>query len=705
MTALKSCLRVAWLCLPLIAFDSVAAQPVATLDLATVSPQDGIVRRIYGSQGMGAFGVPVAGGADCDGDGHLDYAAAFFTASPLGRVQAGEVDLVFGDGRLDGFVDTAVDGPDLLRIIGSGLLETAGVEIWMDDVTGDGLGDLLIGRQNFSPDTNRIGAGALTLVVGSPALRAHAGQGFVDLRTPPGDLAVTTFVGRRALDRLGIWMRTGDVTGDGIADVVVGADQEDSAPPLPLNEGAVYVIRGGEHLASGGVIDLASFGSTALAGHIAKVTGPPEAIEYHLGATCQIADLDGNGRAEVLAAATLNRHSALIAPLGAPPGSAVGFGGSDDGSLYILWDENFSGNPWPPGYTFAVSSSPGARTVIHGGGPEESFAEEIVAGLDFDADGKADLFAGDLYADGTPGLERPFSGTGYVFYGVTDLKGLEFHLDDPPEELRLTRILGPTEGALGGDTAAHGDFNGDGIADLAFTSPHATALGRRTAGTVHVLYGRPGGWPELVDTRPENMPPESEVRIAEIQGAAGTSGEDIGDTLGYSAAAADLDGDGKTDLIVNEMLGNGLGPGTIDVGNVVLIGGAGLPVEGGGGDGQEDCEASATRLCLRQNRFRVEVDWRDFEGDVGAGRVVGYQASDSGLFWFFDPENWELMVKVLDGCGFNDRFWVFASASTNVEYTLRVTDTATGDTKSYFNPLGTLAPAVADTGALATCGD
>ena len=61
------------------------------------------------------------------------------------------------------------------------------------------------------------------------------------------------------------------------------------------------------------------------------------------------------------------------------------------------------------------------------------------------------------------------------------------------------------------------------------------------------------------------------------------------------------------------------------------------------------------------------------------------------------------MVKILDGCGFNDHFWVFAAATTNVEYTLSVTDTQTGITKQYFNPLGTAAAAITDTGAFATC--
>ena len=108
-------------------------------------------------------------------------------------------------------------------------------------------------------------------------------------------------------------------------------------------------------------------------------------------------------------------------------------------------------------------------------------------------------------------------------------------------------------------------------------------------------------------------------------------------------------------------------------------------------------------LCLRGDRFLIEVDWRDFDGNQGRAQVVPFGTSDSGLFYFFDQDNWELLVKVLDGCTFNSHFWVFAAGTTNVEYTLTVTDTATGLSKSYFNPLGVSAAAVTDTEALAAC--
>lgn len=63
----------------------------------------------------------------------------------------------------------------------------------------------------------------------------------------------------------------------------------------------------------------------------------------------------------------------------------------------------------------------------------------------------------------------------------------------------------------------------------------------------------------------------------------------------------------------------------------------------------------------------------------------------------------EALVKVLDGCAFNDHFWVFSAATTDVEYTLQVTDTASGEVREYFNALGVAAPALTDTSAFATC--
>ncbi|MDA8017857.1 MAG: hypothetical protein MPN21_10460 [Thermoanaerobaculia bacterium] len=64
-------------------------------------------------------------------------------------------------------------------------------------------------------------------------------------------------------------------------------------------------------------------------------------------------------------------------------------------------------------------------------------------------------------------------------------------------------------------------------------------------------------------------------------------------------------------------------------------------------------------------------------------------------------KNWEVLVKVLDGCGLNDRYWIFTAAATNVEYAITVFDTVSEQEWTYDNSLGVASPAVTDIDAFA----
>lgn len=109
------------------------------------------------------------------------------------------------------------------------------------------------------------------------------------------------------------------------------------------------------------------------------------------------------------------------------------------------------------------------------------------------------------------------------------------------------------------------------------------------------------------------------------------------------------------------------------------------------------CVAGDTVLCLNQNRFRLEVMWENFFGQTGAGHAVP-QTADTGAFYWVDPQNIELIIKVLDGREHNGFFWVFYGALSNLDFTIAVTDTENGECKEYRNPLGTFA-SVGDTAA------
>jgi plastocyanin len=117
------------------------------------------------------------------------------------------------------------------------------------------------------------------------------------------------------------------------------------------------------------------------------------------------------------------------------------------------------------------------------------------------------------------------------------------------------------------------------------------------------------------------------------------------------------------------------------------------------------CVPGATTLCLGAGgRFKVEVAFAS-ASQTGMGNAVAVpSAPDSGLFYFFNSGNIEMLVKVLNACGppFN-RYWVFFAATTNVQFTLTVTDAQSGKVKVYFNVLNQPAAPIQDTNAFATC--
>ena len=106
---------------------------------------------------------------------------------------------------------------------------------------------------------------------------------------------------------------------------------------------------------------------------------------------------------------------------------------------------------------------------------------------------------------------------------------------------------------------------------------------------------------------------------------------------------------------------------------------------------QTPCVANATTLCLNNGRFKVQVNWQvASQGTSGPGTGIPL-TGDTGEFWFFSANNIELVVKVVDGRTFNNHYWVFYGALSDVAYTITVTDSTNGAVKTYSNPQGHLA--------------
>ena len=114
-----------------------------------------------------------------------------------------------------------------------------------------------------------------------------------------------------------------------------------------------------------------------------------------------------------------------------------------------------------------------------------------------------------------------------------------------------------------------------------------------------------------------------------------------------------------------------------------------------------DCEPGAGRLCLHEGRFSVDVEFTDpNDMQTKAGQVVSsLTTKETGFFWFFSRTNVELAAKVLDGRALTGKYWFLYGGLSDVEYTITLTDTMTGESKTYRNEAGSLCGGI-DTGAL-----
>lgn len=129
------------------------------------------------------------------------------------------------------------------------------------------------------------------------------------------------------------------------------------------------------------------------------------------------------------------------------------------------------------------------------------------------------------------------------------------------------------------------------------------------------------------------------------------------------------------------------------------------PDDGPDDPGPGTCEKDETTLCLGVgDRFRATGTWEDYDGLTGVARVRP-ATSDSGFFWFFGPENLELLVKVLDGRVLNGHFWVFFGSLSSVGFEITITDTSTGTQRVYVNRVGEQASFADTTAFPAETGD
>ena len=90
------------------------------------------------------------------------------------------------------------------------------------------------------------------------------------------------------------------------------------------------------------------------------------------------------------------------------------------------------------------------------------------------------------------------------------------------------------------------------------------------------------------------------------------------------------------------------------------------------------CVANTSTACLSGN-FQVRVN-----GPFGPAASVGATSNQSAVFGFFgNTSNWEVLVKVLNGCAINNHYWVFAAGATSQNYSISVVNLDNNQARLY----------------------
>jgi hypothetical protein len=126
----------------------------------------------------------------------------------------------------------------------------------------------------------------------------------------------------------------------------------------------------------------------------------------------------------------------------------------------------------------------------------------------------------------------------------------------------------------------------------------------------------------------------------------------------------------------------------------------------GGADcsgGLPACTRDSQTACLLGGRFLVRTTYQT-NSSSGSGNVMSFTGSraendQSAFFWFFNDTNFEMGLKMVDACSFNNQFWVYIGGLTDQGWAVKITDTQTGAVRIYSNDLGHLSTPVGDTSA------
>lgn len=401
-----------------------------------------------------------------------------------GRILRGVVELSDVEAGMGGFVINGISAEDYSGTSVSG----AG------DVNGDGFDDLIVGAPGDDP--NGISSGASFVVFGK------ADGSIVELSEVQAGRGGFGINGVSFGDNSGAAVSgAGDVNGDGLDDLIVGALVDD---PNGSNAGASFVVFG---KADGSVVEL----SDVEAGSGGFVINGVSALDLSGGAVDGAGDVNGDGFDDLIVGAFGDD------PNDSSSGASFVVFGKADGSVVELSD---------------VEAGTGGF-VINGVSRGDSSGVSVSGAGDVNGDGFDDLIVGARYAG--PNGNR--SGASYVVFGKVD--GGVVELSDVEAGAGGFVINGVSAGDMSGrSVSSAGDVNGDGFDDL-IIGAYGDDPNGSSSGASFVVFGKTDG---------------SAVELSDIEAGTGgfvINGLSSSDHSGLSVSGAgDVNGDGFDDLIV-----------------------------------------------------------------------------------------------------------------------------------------------------------